>query len=399
MTSSDYDDLILWIEHRLPSLIESVLLRVTAEIDVYRDSQSISSEELRHSIEENLRFLVRALKRAEAPLDLDVPAGTGRRRAHQGIPLPEILQVYRIGFAALWEALVARAAEKANTALSLRLLRSSTRLWDVAERHAIALTEAYRAATAELLVAQEHRRAALAEVLLTGHLGREAGPWEAAALLGFAPDSELLVIAARTDAIGTESLPGIESQLAASGYPSGWRLTPALQLGVVSVPPGEASLAVDIIRSCAPARVGVSPAYRAPTDTPRGLRLARAALAGIPKGQTAVRMFSASPIAALIASDPREGERLAEDVLGDVLRLPRDDRDLLLQTLRTYLDADGSAADAAAVLHCHPNTVRYRLRRVEELTGRILSRPSAAAELAAAVYVVETRRNEAPNAL
>ena len=34
------------------------------------------------------------------------------------------------------------------------------------------------------------------------------------------------------------------------------------------------------------------------------------------------------------------------------------------------LSAGGSATAAGQALFCHPNTVRYRLRRVEELTGR-----------------------------
>jgi DNA-binding PucR family transcriptional regulator len=39
-------------------------------------------------------------------------------------------------------------------------------------------------------------------------------------------------------------------------------------------------------------------------------------------------------------------------------------------------------------LFCHPNTVRYRLRRVEELTGRSVDAPRAAAELAVALQAL-----------
>jgi hypothetical protein len=34
-----------------------------------------------------------------------------------------------------------------------------------------------------------------------------------------------------------------------------------------------------------------------------------------------------------------------------------------------YVEHGGSAVSAAKVLHCHPNTVRYRLRHLHELTG------------------------------
>jgi purine catabolism regulator len=42
----------------------------------------------------------------------------------------------------------------------------------------------------------------------------------------------------------------------------------------------------------------------------------------------------------------------------------------LLETLLTYLDADLNVNAAAARLHVHPNSLRYRLTRVEEELGR-----------------------------
>ncbi|MFF8847913.1 PucR family transcriptional regulator [Streptomyces sp. NPDC015127] len=44
-------------------------------------------------------------------------------------------------------------------------------------------------------------------------------------------------------------------------------------------------------------------------------------------------------------------------------------------SLLTYLDAFGDLATAAAQLHIHRNTLRYRIRRAEELTGLDLSHP------------------------
>jgi DNA-binding PucR family transcriptional regulator len=41
----------------------------------------------------------------------------------------------------------------------------------------------------------------------------------------------------------------------------------------------------------------------------------------------------------------------------------------LLETLRAYLDCDLDVRRAADALYVHPNTVRYRLRRISELTG------------------------------
>ena len=60
--------------------------------------------------------------------------------------------------------------------------------------------------------------------------------------------------------------------------------------------------------------------------------------------------------------DPRVGALRAKDPV-------------LVDTLRAYLDAFGDVAAAAAGLHVHPNTVRYRVRRIEEMLDSSLSDP------------------------
>ena len=47
----------------------------------------------------------------------------------------------------------------------------------------------------------------------------------------------------------------------------------------------------------------------------------------------------------------------------------------------TWLACGGFVDTAAKTLFCHPNTVRYRLNRVAEHTGRSLTDPRAVTEL------------------
>jgi hypothetical protein len=47
----------------------------------------------------------------------------------------------------------------------------------------------------------------------------------------------------------------------------------------------------------------------------------------------------------------------------------------LVATLNAWLDAFGDLATVASSMHVHPNTLRYRLRRVSEITGTDLSDP------------------------
>jgi DNA-binding PucR family transcriptional regulator len=381
MIRAELAELAKWADARLPRLTDDAYARILERVELYRTGDFVPRDDLRRSVEHNLRFIVAAIADPNAPRDLTAPEETGHRRAQQGVPLPEVLRAYRIVFATVWDTLVDHARRSRRSATADALLAATSMIWQLTDEHALALTEAYRAATAELLTAQQRRRSALVEALLTGHPGPEGGPWEAATLLGLPPDGRLVVVAAETRKLAEESLTGIERQLAACGIISAWRLTPALQLGVVSLHADQHDTLLKLTREAASTRTGVSPPYQSLADTPRALRLARAALATIPAGRADVRLCSPSPLAALMACDPDEGRRLAGQVLGAVLDLQADDRAILLDTLYAYLDHAGSADRAAEVLHCHPNTVRYRLRRIEELTGRSLTRPTGIAEL------------------
>lgn len=66
--------------------------------------------------------------------------------------------------------------------------------------------------------------------------------------------------------------------------------------------------------------------------------------------------------------------RFAERVLGPVVEYDRRNGGGLLETLEVFLGCEGSWRVAAERMHVHLNTVRYRIGRVEELTGRDLGR-------------------------
>ncbi len=59
----------------------------------------------------------------------------------------------------------------------------------------------------------------------------------------------------------------------------------------------------------------------------------------------------------------------------------------LTATLEAYLDAGGSVESCARTLFVHPNTVRYRLKRIAELTGRDATHPRDAYVLRVATTV------------
>ncbi|TYB60981.1 PucR family transcriptional regulator [Nonomuraea sp. PA05] len=78
--------------------------------------------------------------------------------------------------------------------------------------------------------------------------------------------------------------------------------------------------------------------------------------------------------ALLLATVPGDVRRsFAARLLSPLLDYDRRHQSELVRTLGIFLDCAGSWNACAEQLHVHVNTVRYRVRRIEELTGRDLS--------------------------
>lgn len=84
-----------------------------------------------------------------------------------------------------------------------------------------------------------------------------------------------------------------------------------------------------------------------------------------------------------LAGDPEAERQLLEGIM-----LPLTEAGgALLETLETYLEVGGVLESCARKLYVHPNTVRYRLRRITEITGRTASDPRGAHILRVALSV------------
>jgi purine catabolism regulator len=71
---------------------------------------------------------------------------------------------------------------------------------------------------------------------------------------------------------------------------------------------------------------------------------------------------------------PAEARVLISSLLAPLIRHDAQHGTAYVDTLRVFLHADRSWRDAAAELHVHRQTLGYRLRRIEQLTGRGISR-------------------------
>jgi DNA-binding PucR family transcriptional regulator len=128
--------------------------------------------------------------------------------------------------------------------------------------------------------------------------------------------------------------------------------------------------------------VGVSAPASGVAALPGALHEARSAqrLAALPSGSgvpAALAVVTSDEVAShelLLASVPGSVLRsFRERLLGPLVAYDAQHRAELLPTLREFLDCSGSWNACAARMYVHVNTVRYRIRRIEELTGRDLS--------------------------
>lgn len=374
------------IAKRLDEIVEQLTNRVVSDIGPYR-TDLVSRDELRRSMAHNVGYVVERL-RGNSELDLSAPRETGLRRARAGVPLPELLRAYRLGFAGFWCVLVAEARQAGSTAYAA-LIDTATSIWGFADDYSQAVTDAYRDAQADQLFEEARQRSALIEAVLTGESADHGTLWEIAERLRIPFEGRFLVVAAETESVGANPLGRLEPRLAALGIASGWRLLPGLELGLLSLRQTERLPdALDVITAVAHTRIGVSPTFDRLDGAPNAARLARIAMASVPASTVAVQQFDATPLGVLAAADPDTSARVARVVLGDLVSLPAEERDMLLTTLRTWLDAEGSATETGKLLYVHPNTVRHRLRRVEQHTGRSLDDLRAIGELTMAMTIV-----------
>jgi hypothetical protein len=374
----------------LPELVDSIVARIRREIPFYAAADVVLDGDLRTSVRANVDFILDSLT-GPAAANLSAPDATGRARAAQGAPLAEMLTAYRVGVAEIWSTLVATARALPGVPGD-DIIDLAGVVFAAQNVYSDAALAAYRDESREILRSRERERAAMVEVILTGVQAsgtpRENNSrdtlWEVADALRLPLDGAFLVIAAEAEP-GHDPLPGVEGALAVLDVRSVWRLDAEASLGVLCLPDRSRNESVlSMLGRRATRRIGASPVFPELRQASWALRLARLALGSHP-GTGGVEQFRDSPIDMLVAAAPHAALEAAHTVLGSLLQLPAEELGLLLSTFDAWVRANGSASAAGAALYCHPNTVRYRLRRIETSTGRTLASPGDVAELVTAV--------------
>lgn len=86
---------------------------------------------------------------------------------------------------------------------------------------------------------------------------------------------------------------------------------------------------------------------------------------------------------------PAEVRSFVDETLGKLAEYDRENRSDLVETLRVCLESNLNVSEAAEKLHVHRNTLLYRLRRVEEISGWNLENPDSRLALHLAVKLLD----------
>jgi PucR C-terminal helix-turn-helix domain/GGDEF-like domain len=238
------------------------------------------------------------------------------------------------------------------------------------------------------LLTEESQRPVLMDALLCGRILDRWSVWEAANRLRLPSQGPFVVVAAEVPVVGKVALPEIESKLRSLDVYSAWRILPDLQVGVVHVK-SERHLdkILALLSRTTPGAVGVSARFDDLRDTPQAFHVAKVTLRSRAHNACRVVVFDGSILATAAVSAPDVMVKSVGTVLDGFDDLGVEERELLFETFRVWQESDASVRATAEALICHPNTVRYRLRRIQQRTGRSLSRPRDIAELCLAFEV------------
>ncbi|MEV0522362.1 helix-turn-helix domain-containing protein [Streptomyces sp. NPDC050439] len=365
----------------LPTMTDRLVAELREQEPAYRADIEARPTEVWKEVHRSLRYSVTSLlqpgetREAAHRTSIQI-AGV---RAERGLPLDALLHAFRLGGAMVWQGLVEEVSRGNPDDMGL-LIHVATDVWNFVDEHCGVVADAYRRTERRMAWRHENRLRLLTASLLDGSARLTDLP-TAADVLGLPEDGWYAVIAVAGEDTSLALPPGTRT-LRHAGPDAQYALVllgdaegdPAAELSALgaglALPPG--------------ARAGIGSPVEGLAAVPHARRLADTALRACPRSGGTVLLDERLPDA-LVVSSPELAEALAERVLGPLRSLDPADRDLLLDTLVVWLEADGSAQRAGTRLYCHRNTVLNRLRRVEQLTGRSLTRVGDLVEISLAL--------------
>jgi hypothetical protein len=390
----------------LDALAGTALAALRTNLPAYADGGEPFLQDVLDQLRRNYSVVLSSLIEGRLPTadELAFQHGASMRRARAGFPLEDYLSAYRVAQQVLWDAIVAHA-EMAGTdhQLALELAAELMRDMDVATTHAGRTYAEYRE-HASAAIAEERRD--LLEHLLRGVLPTD-GPLAAAAdRCGISAGMPALVAVAVSLAAGSDR---DAAELASATFagvglhePSALIVVRRHQLvAVLSLTghPDPERLCVRLDQAHerlrnegAPMAIGVSAIARGIGELSAAHDDAVSAVRFVGKAGGVFALTRISLIDYLALSADATARRLIDPRIVTFLADDASRGGMLVATLGEFAEANLSLKHAAATLHVHPNTLNYRLQRVEHATGLNPRRFEHLRALLVAVAVNEPNR-------
>jgi hypothetical protein len=371
---------------RTDELVSMLVHAITREVRLDRTGRAVPPEDIANGCAANLHSIFSAIAEGTT-FDATAAAELGIQRARDGVPLTSLMEAYRVVFRCIHDAVMGES-ETHDYVVTEALRVLTAKVWAAQDVYTDAMIAAYREEQACRALNDESERSVLIDSLLRGRLLEQCSLWEAADYLRLPTEGPYVVVAADVSAMAADALPEVESKLRSLDVYSAWRMLPDLQIGIVHVKTDKhLEGVVALLSRIAATRAAVSAPFNDLRDTAQALRYARITLRGRPDPGRPVTQFDGSILATAAVSAPEVMVKLVTPTIDCFAGLGRNERDVLFETFRVWVENDGSLRVAGELLFCHPNTVRYRLHRIEQRTGRSLSHPRDVAELCLAMEV------------
>lgn len=364
------------LAQRRPEISADLLSAVRREVPAFAAATGPELAALSAHCGEHVDSFLEVVRSGRVPRGLTATfvVDFAERRAREGFELEVLLRGYRTNARTLthWVGELASAA----TTEGLRAALAVTRMvMEYTDSVSGILAEAYLYESQRLVSEAGSLQRDLVEDLLAGRAGSAAGLEARVRAAGVEPGTPLQLAVVTAADLG-RAAEAIGHQLRMSRV-RGLRVVRHDELVVVAS--AGAALRQMFIRASErePLAAGISLPLASLEHFPRAHLEARRALALAPAGGV-LRLADLSLFDYLLAGADDTAARLGPEGL-DRLDAP------LRETLLAYAGCDLNVGATARRLHLHPNTVHYRLRGIERLTGRDVRRLGDVIDLVAAV--------------
>jgi putative transposase len=347
-------------------LVDPVMQRVRAEIASYA---VVPSEQLMASLERNRQRAVRTLRDGSVPVAEHIweAETTTLERLRHGVPIEDLMAGFRISISAIQERLMTLSEQMGvDVADVVKLTRL---LWTLSDVFAAQAAKTYREHAVASAVAEQRLHDEWLVHLLAGTVDERDTD---RILLGLGLSSEVAYVPFCARWTGPGGPTAGQAALEASMRDALCLVVPSEQrlIGLLAHEPAPVDSLV--------LAVG---AQAAPRQVAAGFALAQRVLDAADDVNPGIYSLERLGWRLGVTPDPWLLGHLERTYLVP-LQTSRGQTLPILEALRAYLAHDRNIARAAASLHVHVNTLRYRLSRFEHLTGTSLAATDTVIEVA-----------------